>query len=298
MKSAARVFLAFAAAVGCVWGGNVPTITVLPALAPNVYGSPYFAAWQSNAIYALIHGLSSYGDPTLPSYYHQGDVYNSAEVLVTPFPSWMGQVDPGTVYGSAFANEHGNRMHFGVAINGNGTQISISELSLQTSSTDPFSLLGYDLALGSFNYTAGWVGVRVGADGALGTADDVLITSGSNTQLVDYIFGRGSGSSFAPDDPCTGCTIAQQQQDLYSAAYYPGTNYQFTATYTLHLTDSNVSGSGTYDINPIPEPITALLLGSALIALSLFGKRHLNREQTATCRVPSAASRSAQSLQR
>ena len=43
------------------------TITVIPALAPNVYGSPNWNAWVSNATTAIANGYSSYGDPSSPS---------------------------------------------------------------------------------------------------------------------------------------------------------------------------------------------------------------------------------------
>jgi hypothetical protein len=37
------------------------TITIIPALAPNVYGSPNWNAWVSNATTAIANGYASYG---------------------------------------------------------------------------------------------------------------------------------------------------------------------------------------------------------------------------------------------
>ena len=50
---------------------NQPWVTVIPALAPNVYGSPNWDAWVSNATTAIANGYASYGDPSSPSYYQQ-----------------------------------------------------------------------------------------------------------------------------------------------------------------------------------------------------------------------------------
>src|SRR5262249_20400026 len=47
------------------------TITVIPALAPNVYGSPNWNAWVSNATTAIRNGYTSFGDPTSPSFYQR-----------------------------------------------------------------------------------------------------------------------------------------------------------------------------------------------------------------------------------
>jgi len=262
MKSLLQV-LAILAVAACCAGAAV--VGVFPTLAPNAYSSPNWNAWQSNAVYALEHGLTAYGDPSSPSYYRQGGSYNSAQVVVTGFPSWMGQVAPGTVFGAAYANEFGNRMTFGLVIDGEGTQFSISQLSFAATSNDPTDSLAFAFPDG-YQYSDGYVGVRVGGDGLLGTADDVTITSGPDTQLVDYLFGRGSGNSFAAY--CSPCTDAEQAAALWDAAGYPGTPLQFTATYTLKLPNGGqVSGSGTFDIEPVPEPAAAWLFGSGLLGL-------------------------------
>jgi hypothetical protein len=47
------------------------SITVIPALAPNVYGSPNWNAWVSNATIAIANGYASYGDPASPGFYQR-----------------------------------------------------------------------------------------------------------------------------------------------------------------------------------------------------------------------------------
>src|SRR5208282_6756295 len=74
------------------------SITVIPALAPNVYGSPNWNAWVSNATFAIANGYSSYGDPSSPSYYQQAPaVISVTNDIVTGFPSWDGLADPGDI---------------------------------------------------------------------------------------------------------------------------------------------------------------------------------------------------------
>lgn len=271
MKSLLFVVL-IVLALGIVPAAAV-TIDVTPTLAPNGWGSPSFAAWQANAIYALAHGLSSYGTPGSPSYYQAGDEYNSAQVIVTDFPSWMGMADPGAAYGSAYSSELGNRMTFGLVIDGQGTQFSISQLALSASSTDPYDGLFIDFPPGGYDYGLGYVGVLPGPDGILGTSDDLYITSGPNTQMVDELIGRGTGNSFEAD--CSGCTTAQQQAAILGVASYPGTAFSFTETYSLIAADGDTlaSGSGTIQIDPIPEPASMGLLGFGLAALCVIARK-------------------------
>jgi hypothetical protein len=248
------------------------SITVTPALAPNGFGSPSFDTWLGNAIYALEHGWSSYGVAGTPGYYQAASsTIDGDEILVTSFPSWRGLVDPGTAFGPAFAGEYGNRLHFGLVIDGEGTQFSISQLSFTATSTDPFDALGFSFAEGSYTYSSSYVGVLYGADGALGGGDDTYVTSGPNTTLVDALIGRGSGNAYwpcGPGDPLPCTTDAERQLAMNVAAAYPGFAYDFIGTYTLSLALASVTGSATVHISPVPEPATLGLLGVGLAALA------------------------------
>src|SRR4051794_23069309 len=104
-------------------------ISVYPVLAPNAYGSSNYAPWVSNAVQALENGQSSAGDPSSPAYYHQQSSSTYRQAIVTGFSSWLGDIDPATTYGAAYATELGNRIHFSGSIHGNGMQFSISQLS-------------------------------------------------------------------------------------------------------------------------------------------------------------------------
>jgi len=269
--SAAAIAASFLIATGAQ---ATPTITVTPTVAPNAYGSSYWGQWVANSIYAQENGLTTYGDSGLPSYYHAQDSGSIANAIVTSNPSWLGQADPGTAFGAAFANEYGNRIHFGLVIDGNGSQFSISELGFTAVSDDSTDALGFSYGAGSYDYSTDYVGVLAGQDGILWTADDIYITSGPSTQLVDGLVGRGSGNAFWPDENCAGCSSPAELQTTIDAFEtsddLPST---FTGTYTL----GDFSGAGIFHFSgAVPEPASWALLiaGFALTGVTLRrGKR-------------------------
>ena len=250
-------------------------IHVYTALSPNGYGSPSYAAWQQNAVDAMkAGGALTQGTAGAPSYFYQGSDFTAAEVTVTSFHSWMGQADPGAVFGAEFENELGNRMMFPLWIDGDGTLFSISMLSMTMDSTDPEDGLDYAYN-GGYNYSAGYVGLNWGPDQIRGTGDEFWVTGGASTQLVNELFGRGSGNSFWPcyGEACT--TIEQQQAAIDETALYPGTPFQFTGTYTLALPETgSVSGQATFNIRPVPDGgATLTLLGCALVGLGALRRK-------------------------
>ena len=251
---------AFALAAGT--SANAVTISVTPTLAPNVFGSPSWGAWQTNAVAGELNGGAATGTPGTPTYFQPQSNVTLQETIVTGFPSWLGQADPGTVFGPAFAGELGNRMHFALQIDGHGTQFSISQMSFTMVSSDPGHLLNYSYS-GGYGYGLGYVGVLAGADGILWTSDDQYITSGPATQLVDGLVGRGSGNSL--DAYCTSCTIAQQQAAIDAAVAQITSPLTFTGTYSLDLASGNVvSGSGTFNVSTTPLPAALPLFGSVI----------------------------------
>jgi hypothetical protein len=256
------------------------TVTVTPTLAPNAYGSPSWDTWEQNSITALETGVFSYGDPTQPSYYQAQSLVSAEETIVTGYPSWLGLADPGTVFGSAFAGEYGNRLTFGLTILGNGQQFSISQLGFNGVSNDAGNMLGF--SFGGYDYSPNYVGVVFGTGGAPNT---YITSSGDPTQLVDAVYSRGSGNSLEAD--CTVCNTAddQSQLDQTAASMQEANLTELTGTYYLTpdgvQADAIATGSGTFEIAEAPEPSTWLLMmmlsGAAAIAIARrSGKIGLN----------------------
>jgi hypothetical protein len=251
-------FLPAALLLGMISSASAVTIDVTPWVAPNVFGSPSYAAAEANAIYALYHNLNSHGAAGPTQFNAQSNV-TSSEVIVTGFNSWRGVASPG----APFQSELGNRMLFGLVIDGQGSQFSISQLSFAATSSDPGNLLAFGFNAGQYNYGAGYQGILKGQDGILFTGDDQFITSGLNTQLVDGLVGRGSGSSFAAYCQLPNCTSpAQWQGQIDEAAAYPGSSFSFTGVYSL---GGDNFGEGTFNISAVPEPSTwaMMILGFA-----------------------------------
>ncbi len=248
------------------------SISVLPSLAPNAFGSPSWTGYRDNALYALENGLSSYGNPNSPTYYSQNSSLTYNQLIATGFPSWMGMADPGSVFGPSYANELGNREHFGLVINGNGQQFSISELSFTATSSDAGDLLGFSYGAGSYNYSSDYVG------GIWNGSGYTLVTGGPNTQLVDILWSRGSGNTDAAY--CSSCNIAQQQAAIDSTLATDYTApFSFTGTYSLlDQTGATIAdGSATVNVGAVPEPATVTLLVLGLgVLVTRVPKRKLS----------------------
>jgi hypothetical protein len=262
------------AAIALVLFASVPakavTITVETWLAANAAGSPSFAAAEANAVQGMMNGGVATGSG--PSAFTPITNVTPAQAIVTQFRSWMGVVDPASAFGAAYANESGNRMTFAVSAIGDPShEFSISQMSFAGRSSDPSGLLNFDVPFGGYNYSAGYVGVRFGADGKLGGGDDIFITSGPNTQLVDALFGRGSGNSLAA--VCHGCTLGEQQAAIDAVAADPGFPFSFTGTYTV-VEDS---ASGTFNIAGVPEPSTWTMMVLGFAGLGFIAHRRKSK---------------------
>jgi hypothetical protein len=222
--------------------------------AVNAYGSPNWVAYATNAIAGIKAGGVTTGSD--PATYRSINVLQAGDVIVTSFPSWEGQANPA----DPFNQEVGTRLHLGLLAYGvGGLQFSLSNLSFFMHSSDSADALDF---VGTFDstdvYNANRVGILKGVDGVVGTADDVLITSGSSTQLVDGLAYVGIGNAYWPANPA----------DM--AALVGTINTQgltVTGGYTITDGNGNLLGATSNSIGT-PEPGTlGLLLGGGLMIL-------------------------------
>lgn len=262
-----NLFLVGAMACAVALQTHAVTIQVTPWSAPNAFGSPSFAGAVDNAIYAQRHGLTSYGDPSSPTYYQAAPTQMQLkDNIVTGYPSWKGDADPVGSYGPAYGAELGNRLHFGVLVlAGIGSKVEIGLLGFSATSTDG-GTLNFGFGVGSYNYSAQYVGWNFGGDNTPNTGDDTFITGGPNNQQVDAIVGRGSGNAWAsyltdpgatPQDKLDGVVASIQQ-----------TPFDFTGTYTY----GDASGSATVRFNAPDGGSNMMLLAGACGALFLGRK--------------------------
>jgi hypothetical protein len=217
---------------------------------------------------AILNGFSSYGDPSLPSYYQQ--ITNAVPVtnnLVTSFPSWMGMADPGDVFGPNFAQESGNRLTFGMDIKGGTNLISISQLSFIMASTDPGNTLDWSYSPIPYSYSGlntgsadpVYLGIIYGPNG-----QNTYVTNGPADQLVNEIVTCGSGNAWWPDGTSADSIAVQQSNILVCASQIATQSFVFSGTYEI----DGVAGSNSVTFNPVVPDTSSTAAPSLSIALA------------------------------
>jgi len=234
------------------------TIEVYPSVAPNAFGSPSYDPWVGNAIYALENNLSTYG-ASGPAQYNRVTNITWRDISVYGFNVWRGVYNPGSPYGS----ELGNRLHFGLHAKGNGTKFSLSQVSFAMHSSDPNDDLVFVSSFGSGDvYSNQRVGIDYGPDLVKGGGDDVIITSGPATQLVDELMYRGPGNAWAGYSPTN-----QSGVDLVRDYINDLGPFKVTTTFTIGA----ATGSATVNVLPtdaVPSRFPVDLDGSYRAASS------------------------------
>jgi len=219
------LLVVFMGMAGAAAYADAPTITVIPSVAPNqTSGSPSWATYESNALYALENGLSSYGTPGTAGYYQA--VANSGQVtlaqtLVTSFPSWDGIADPTGNY----AGEYGSRLLFGAVVNGNGNTIELSNLSFNWTWDGQGGWYSGDYGEG-YTYNAHTIGIIDNSDGSI----TVLNNGQSGTTPVNEIIATGTGGG-----------IFAMYDDLYNT---DGTMNTSSNDYQMLLADGITDSNG------------------------------------------------------
>ncbi len=257
-----------------------PVITVYPSIGPNIFSSPYADPYIANAIQGLQNGGASTGTAGTPGFYSTAtSPVPVNHMIVTDFNSWRGHVNPGSVFGPNYANEFGNRIHFGVsAISpANSREISLSMLEAEIVSTDSNGFLNVPREFVGGNYAPDLIGVRRDAGGNI---VEILMNGEAGTELVDelYFFGYGQGfeilaSEFAdPNNP----TQAEFAALIANPNVTSTTPFTITGNYYI----GNFSGSsGGVIVGPsqfIPLPASAWIFAGAVGLLA--ARRRMTRK--------------------
>ena len=199
-----RFFLASLALLAtAVASQAAPVITVYPSIGPNILSSPNGNAYILNAIQGLQNNGAPAGTPGTPGYYSttNGPVPIN-HIVVTGFNSWLGHLNPGAVFGPNYANESGNRIHFGVSVvstNPGMQEFSLSQLEGEIVSTDSNGFLNSLRDFIGGDYAPDFIGVITDTNGNI---IDVLDSGEVGTTPVDalYFFGLGQGFEILATD--------------------------------------------------------------------------------------------------
>ena len=235
------------------------TMTVVASPAPNVFGSPSWSGYTTNALNSLENSLGEIGDrstdPTAYEIFSDGQFIDASEIIVSNFSSWRGVADEA----APFDGEFGNRVHFGLHIVGDGTmRFRLEDLSYFITSDDG-DVLGFSGSFAGLTYSSTRIGIDYGVDQAKGGGDDIIITSGAATQIVDELIYTGVGNAYdATDFPGpSGQEKLDQTIDFINSAGF----VEVTGGYIL--TDEageTVLADESTSFTIVPEPGTGLLV--------------------------------------
>lgn len=275
-----------AAVVACVAAGLIgsasaaPIINVYASSAPNAFGSPSWGTYAGNALHALENGLSSYGgsrDTSPTAYERLGNTFTPGDAMVTSFKSWRGEANPT----APFANELGNRLHFGLHILGNGTRFTLQDLTFDISSSDVANSSGFG-GQGSLGYAGDFLGLDLncttrygidwGGDGKGGGNDVKVCGAGTGDDLIDELVYVGVGNALWPTVPGDGAT-EQEALDNVAALFYDEPIASVTGTYRLTVDGQEYSGSDTVRLVQVPEPATLAIAIPGLVAVGAWTRR-------------------------
>jgi hypothetical protein len=160
------------------------TLEIRASSAPNVFGSPSVPSYTANALSSLENNLGNIGDRnTDPTAYEiLNGSYTAGDVMVTSGNSWRGQANPGAPFGA----EHGNRLHFGLHVIGDGVvRFRLNDLSFAITSSDAvldFAGNFAGLTYNAFRHGIDWV------DGIKGNGNDIVYMAGNGMTLVDALW--------------------------------------------------------------------------------------------------------------
>jgi hypothetical protein len=221
-----------------------------PTVAPNSdTNSPEFGTFRDNFLTGVKKGGKEFttsgsrvgtnvNNVTAPEI---RGVFDVSDIVVSTITNlWRGQFN----WPSPFGGQKGNRAYGTVLMVGQNGKICLERTSY-TTSCGSIPLLGTNSSLAGLSYSVSRIGISVGFDGQLFTSDDIVINTGSGTNMVDAIaFIGGRFGALAN---------SQAEIDAVNAAVGSGTWLEWEYTFTA-LTNTQ-KGSFTaplYQAGQIP----------------------------------------------
>ena len=241
------------------------TIDVYPAFAPTGPTSPSWSNYLSNATGAIQLGVGQVGDRevTPDAYEWVTASVPPWEMVYTKFNSWRGSADPSATFAglpAAFQSEYGNRIHFGVHIQGDGTRMfSMDDVDWALDSDDSTNYFDQNGSLAGGKYSAARIGIDYGAnrlpDG--GSGDDIVYDSGEpGSTLVDELIYVGVGDGFFSEEPAPANDQADIDATLRSllANCSKGCLVDLAGIYTLQVAGMPTPVIGQQSVTILIEP--------------------------------------------
>ena len=230
-------------------------IDVYAAFAPNGFTrltgqeSPAWGDYVTNALGALEIGATAVGDRSLdPSAYERiTNPITPLDMIHTEYNSWGAMADPSDAFASLsgdFQAEFGNRVHFGLHIESDGSvDFNLQDLSFELDSNDDTDFFDQEGSFATANYSATRRGINYGADGIKGTVDDSIYQNGEPGSLaINELVYVGIGDGFFSNEP----GAADNQSDINTTlrdilGNTPGTQFELSGIYRLE----NPTGANT-----------------------------------------------------
>ena len=251
---------------------SAPIVTVIPTIGPsNVGFTANYLAWEANVINGMRNNTTPGSGVDLYNPLANGASVAAGSFLTTEnagFPSWLGQADPGTVFGPSFANELGGRLYFSVKVVDSTASFSLADINV-----GPVFFFGTD-GSGALSGPLGgdYAPDVVGIDGS----NNVLESDEPGSTLVKELYFVGVAGGYQVTS-----AVGTQQQRLDAAAfdissladrttsacYQVGTNPQACASLNIPFVPRPP------DPNVIPEPGTWALMGIGLAGLAMLRRK-------------------------
>jgi hypothetical protein len=281
IRSASKLFfLMFLAAVpGALQADTVSISQIYVSIGPNANTpSPSYGGYTANAQTGVASGGVNVGGNivTTPTAYNvigSGGTatVGTGSIIGTPFPSWLSVADPT----GALASETGNMLYWSIVVSGmtGVNDISLSQLSVTQSSTDPLDSFG-DPTQPSGVFSFSFSGVDYAADTVGILANGTQITSGSSAQLVNQLVITGFSADLDPAllSSITGVTFsgtdAQQMQEMDNA--FESTLGNFSINTCFAYSGVAPSCDTVNVITPEPASVSLLLLALWLMPFIFY----------------------------